>query len=102
MDTQQLYETIEQQNQVIIAKNATIDNLQKKLRDANSELQGLYLDRSYQKLHRQWVTETMRQKSVHVVGGFEYNTRYVPLHLVVVCILVTIMFTFFIVRQMFL
>ena len=49
MDTQQLYETIEQQNQVIIAKNATIDNLQKKLRDANSELQGLYLDRSYQK-----------------------------------------------------
>ena len=41
MDTQQLMKTIEDQNQVIIAKDATIDNLRKDLRDAKCELKWL-------------------------------------------------------------
>lgn len=81
MDTQQLMKTIEEQNQVIIAKDATIDILQKDLRDAKGELHDMCLDRSWQKMHNELVTESIRQKSVHIVGGFKYNTRYVPLHL---------------------
>ena len=81
MNEQQLMKTIEEQNQVIIAKDATIDILQKDLRDAKGELHDMYLDRLWQKMHNEYVTEAMRQKSVQVVGGFEYNTRYVPLHL---------------------
>lgn len=73
--------TIEDQNQVIIAKDATIDILQKDLRDAKCELNELYLDRSWKKYNGEWVTEAMQQKAVHIIGGFEYNTRYVPLHL---------------------
>lgn len=77
MDTQQLMKTIEDQNQVIIAKDATIDKLRKDLQDAKCELNDLYFDRSWQKMHNEWVTEAMKQKSVKVIGGFEYNTRYI-------------------------
>lgn len=81
MDTQQLMKTIEDQNQLIIAKDATIELLRKQLGDAKGELHDMCFDRSWQKMHNEWVTEAIRQKSVKVVGGFEYNTRYVPLHL---------------------
>lgn len=77
MDTQQLMKTIEDQNQVIIAKDATIDKLRKDLQDAKLELNDLHFDRSWQKMHNEWVTEAMKQKSVKVIGGFEYNTRYI-------------------------
>lgn len=50
MNEQQLMKTIEDQNQVIIAKDATIDNLRKRIDDAKSELNELYLDRSWQNL----------------------------------------------------
>lgn len=81
MDTQQLMKTVKDQNQVIIAKDATIENLEARLKDAKDELFDLRFDRSWQKLHNEWVTEAIQQKAVHIIGGFEYNTRYVPLHL---------------------
>lgn len=81
MDTQQLMKTIEDQNQVIIAKDATIDNLEARLKDANNELFDLRFDRSWQKFYNEWATEAIQQKSVEVIGGFQYNTRYIPLHL---------------------
>lgn len=83
MNEQQLMKTIEDQNQVIIAKDATIKLLRKQLGDAKSELNELYLDRSWQKLQREYLTEAMWQKSVKVIGGFEYGTRYIPVHLCV-------------------
>ena len=54
MNEQQLIKTIEDQNQVIIAKDATIDNLRKRIDDANRELNGLYIDRAYKKMHNEW------------------------------------------------
>lgn len=87
MNEQQLMKTIEDQNQVIIAKDATIDNLREYLKNAKSELNELYLDRSWQKAFDEWVTEAMRQKSVKVVGGFEYGVRYIPLYGAVALIL---------------
>lgn len=95
MNEQQLIKTIEDQNQVIIAKDATIDNLREYLKNAKSELNDLYLDRSWKKAFDEWVTEAMRQKSVKVVGGFEYNTRYIPLHLCVTLNIATIAFGLF-------
>ena len=80
MNEQQLMKTIEDQNQVIIAKDATIDNLRKRIDDANSELNDLYLDRMYKKMHNEWATEAMQQKSVKIIGGFEYGVRYIPLY----------------------
>nr|DAF02924.1 MAG TPA: hypothetical protein [Caudoviricetes sp.] len=100
MDTQQLMKTIEEQNQVIIAKDATIDILQKDLRDAKGELHDMCFDRSWQKMHNEWVTEAMRQKSVKVVGGFEYNTRYVPLHLCITLNIAIIAFGLFMLSTM--
>lgn len=84
---QQLTKTIEDQNQVIIAKDATIDNLRKRLDNAQSELNELYLDRSWQKMEREYLTEAMWQKSVKIIGGFEYGVRYIPLYGAVALIL---------------
>lgn len=95
MDTQQLMKTIEEQNQVIIAKDATIELLRKQLGDAKCELNELYLDRSWQKLQGEYLTEAMMQKSVKIVGGFEYGTRYIPLYLCVTITLATIAFGLF-------
>lgn len=92
MDTQQLMKTIEDQNQVIIAKDATIDKLRKDLQDAKSELNELYLDRSWQKMEREYLTEAIMQKSVKIIGGFEYGTRYIPLYLCVTLNIATIVF----------
>lgn len=95
MNEQQLIKTIEDQNQVIIAKDATIEQLRNKLKDAKCELNELYLDRSWQKLQREYLTEAIMQKSVKIIGGFEYGTRYIPLHLCVTITLGTIAFGLF-------
>ena len=87
MNEQQLMKTIEDQNQVIIAKDATIELLRKQLGDAKSELNELYLDRSWQKMEREYLTEAMWQKSVKIIGGFEYGVRYIPLYGAVALIL---------------
>lgn len=96
MNEQQLMKTIEDQNQVIIAKDATIDNLRKDLHEAKCELNELYLDRSWQKLQREYLTEAIMQKSVKIIGGFEYGTRYIPLYLCVTLNLATIAFGLFV------
>ena len=95
MNEQQLMKTIEDQNQVIFAKDATIDNLREYLKNAKSELNELYFDRSWQKMQREYLTEAMWQKSVKIIGGFEYNTRYIPLHLCVTLNIATIAFGLF-------
>lgn len=95
MDTQQLMKTIEDQNEVIIAKDATIDNLRKDLSDKKCELNELYLDRSWQKLQREYVTEAIMQKSVKIIGGFEYGTRYIPLYFAITLNIATIAFGLF-------
>lgn len=100
MDTQQLMKTIEDQNQVIIAKDATIELLRKQLGDAQSELNELYLDRSWQKLQREYLTEAMWQKSVKTIGGFEYGTRYIPVYLCVTLNIATIVFVLFMLSTM--
>ena len=100
MNEQQLIKTIEDQNQVIIAKDATIDNLRKRLDNAQSELNELYLDRSWQKMEREYVTEAIMQKSVKIIGGFEYGTRYIPVYLCVTLNLATIAFGLFMLSAM--
>lgn len=100
MNEQQLMKTIEDQNQVIIAKDATIDNLRKDLKNAQSELNELHFDRSWQKLQREYLTEAMWQKSVKIIGGFEYGTRYIPVYLCVTLNIATIVFGLFILSTM--
>lgn len=92
--------TIEDQNQVIIAKDATIELLRKDLRDAKCELNELYLDRSWQKLQGEYLTEAIWQKSVKIIGGFEYGTRYISLYLCVTITLATIAFGLFMLSTM--
>lgn len=100
MDTQQLMKTIEDQNQVIIAKDATIDKLRKDLQDAKCELNELYFDRSWKKMQGEYLTEAIMQKSVKIIGGFEYGTRYIPLYLCVTITLATIAFGLFMLSMM--
>ena len=100
MNEQQLMKTIEDQNQVIIAKDATIELLRKDLGDAKSELNKLYFDRSWQKLQREYLTEAMMQKSVKIIGGFEYGTRYIPVYLCVTLNIATIVFGLFMLSTM--
>lgn len=95
MNEQQLMKTIEDQNQVIIAKDATIELLRKQLGDAKCELNELYLDRSWQKLQGEYLTEAIMQKSVKIIGGFEYGTRYIPLYLCITLNFATIAFIIF-------
>lgn len=100
MNEQQLIKTIEDQNQVIIAKDATIELLRKQLGDAKSELNKLYFHRSWQKLQREYLTEAIWQKSVKIIGGFEYGTRYIPVHLCVTLNIATIVFVLFMLSTM--
>ena len=100
MNEQQLMKTIEDQNQVIIAKDATIDYYKKRLYDANSELNELYLDRSWQKLQREYLTEAIMQKSVKIIGGFEYGTRYIPLYFAFTLNLMIVAFGLFMLSTM--
>lgn len=87
MNEQQLMKTIADQNQVIIAKDATIADLRKRLDNANSELNEMHLDRSWQKMNGEYITEAIHQKAVETIGSFEYGTRYIPLYGAVVLIL---------------
>lgn len=100
MNEQQLMKTIEDQNQVIIAKDATIDNLRDELKGAKCELNELYLDRSWQKMQREYLTEAIMQKSVKIIGGFEYSTRYIPVYLCVTLNIATIVFGLFMLSMM--
>lgn len=100
MNEQQLIKTIEDQNQVIIAKDATIDNLRKDLKNAKSELNKLHFDRSWKKLQREYLTEAIMQKSVKIIGGFEYGTIYIPVYLCITLNLATIAFGLFILSMM--
>lgn len=92
-DKQHLYKTIEEQNQVIIAKDAYIKNLQHDLKQTKYELSDARWDISWQKFNKEWANEAIQQKAVHVIGGFEYNTRYVSLETVVILVLACVSFT---------
>lgn len=100
MNEQQLMKTIEDQNQLIIAKDATIELLRKQLGDAKSELNGLYLDRSWQKIEREYLTEAIMQKSVKIIGGFDYGVRYIPLYLAITLNIAIIFFGLLILSTM--
>lgn len=102
MDTQQLHKTIEEQNQVIIAKDSYIEQLQRKLEKTTDELCSARWEISRQKFDKKWASAAIRQKAVHVIGGFEYGTRYMPMELVVITVIVTILLTFAVTRQAFL
>lgn len=100
MNEQQLKQTIADQNQAIIAKDATIADLRKRLDNANSELNELHLDRSWQKMEKEYLTEAIMQKSVKIIGGFEYGVRYIPLYGAVTLILGCIAMMFFMLSTM--
>ena len=91
-DKQHLYKTIEEQNQVIIAKDAYIKDLQHDLKETKDKLSDARWNISWQKFNRKWANEAIQQKAVHVIGGFEYGTRYIPLYLCVTLNLATIAF----------
>ena len=93
MNTQVLHKTIEEQNQVIIAKDAYIKDLQHDLKETKDKLSDARWDISWQKFNKKWANEAIQQKVVHVIGGFEYNTRYVPLGTVVTLVLACVSFT---------
>lgn len=96
MDTQQLHETIQQQNQVIVARDAYIKDLQHELKETKGKLFDAICEISEKKFFNEWVSESIRQKAVHVIDGFEYNTRYVPLELTIILMLVSVALTVFI------
>lgn len=96
MDIQQLHETIQQQNQVIIAKDTYIKDLKHDLKQTKDKLYDVKWDISCQKFDRKWASEAIRQKAVHVIGGFEYNTRYVPLELTIILMLASVALTVFV------
>ena len=96
MDTQQLQKTIEEQNQVIIANNAYIKELQHDLKETKDKLNDARWYISWQKFNKEWANEAIRQKAVHVIGGFEYNTRYISLELAIILMLMSVTLTVFI------
>lgn len=96
MDIQQLHETIQRQNQVIIAKDAYIKELQHDLKETKDKLSDARWDISCQKFNKEWANAAIQQKAVHVIGGFEYDTRYVPLELAIILMLMSAALTVFI------
>lgn len=96
MDTQQLHKTIEEQNQVIIAKDAYIRDLQSDLKQTKDKLSDARWNISWQKFNKEWANAAIQQKAVHVIGGFEYNTRYVPLETTITLMLMSVALTVFI------
>lgn len=95
-DKQHLYKTIEEQNQVIIAKDAYIKDLQHDLKETKDKLSDARWHISWQKFNRKWANEAIQQKAVHVIGGFEYNTRYVSLETTITLMLMSVALTVFI------
>lgn len=98
MDTQQLQKTIEEQNQVIIAKDAYIRDLQSDLKQTKDKLSDARWRISWQKFNKEWANAAIQQKAVHIIGGFEYNTRYVSLENVVTLVLACVSFTILILK----
>lgn len=96
MDIQQLHETIKQQNQVIIANDAYIKELQHDLKETKDKLSDARWDISWQKFNKKWANAAIQQKAVHVIGGFEYDTRYVSLELAIILMLMSVALTVFI------
>lgn len=96
MDTQQLHKIIEEQNQVIIAKDAYIKELQHDLKETKYELSDARRDISWQKFNKEWANAAIQQKAVHVIGGFEYDTRYVSLETTIILMLMSVALTVFI------
>lgn len=95
-DKQHLYKTIEEQNQVIIANDAYIKELQHDLKETKDKLSDARWDILWQKLNREWANEAIQQKTVHVIGGFEYDTRYVSLETTITLMLMSVALTVFI------
>lgn len=95
-DKQHLYKTIEEQNQVIIANDAYIKDLQHDLKQTKYELSDARWDISWQKFNKEWANEVIQQKAVHVIGGFEYNTRYISMELAIILMLASVALTIFI------
>jgi hypothetical protein len=96
LDTKQLQKTIEEQNQVIIAKDAYIRDLQSDLKQTKDKLSDARWDISWQKFNKEWANAAIQQKAVHVIGGFEYNTRYVSLETTITLMLMSVALTVFI------
>jgi hypothetical protein len=96
LDIQQLNETIKQQNQVIIANDAYIKELQHDLKETKDKLSDARWDISWQKFNKKWANAAIQQKAVHVIGGFEYDTRYVSLELAIILMLMSVALTVFI------
>lgn len=96
MDIQHLYKTIEEQNQVIIANDAYIKELQHDLKETKDKLSDARWDISWQKFNKEWANEAIQQKAVHVIGGFEYGTRYVSLETTITLMLMSVALTVFI------
>lgn len=95
-DKQHLYKTIEEQNQVIIANDAYIKELQHDLKETKDKLSDARWYISWQKFNKEWANAAIQQKAVHVIGGFEYNTRYVSLEVTVILMLASVALTVFI------
>ena len=96
MDIQQLHETIQQQNQVIVAKDTYIKDLQSDLKQTKDKLSDARWDISWQKFNKEWANAAIQQKAVHVIGGFEYDTRYVSLETTITLMLMSVALTVFI------
>lgn len=95
-DKQYLYKTIEEQNQVIIANDAYIKELQHDLKETKDKLSDARWNISWQNFNRKWANEAIQQKSVHVIDGFEYNTRYISMELAIILMLMSVALTVFI------
>ena len=85
-----MHETIQQQNQLILAKDKYIEDLQSTLKRTRDELYDLQWIVSEKQYHNEWATKAIQQKSVDIIGGFEYNTRYISLGVAVTLILFSI------------
>ena len=99
MNTQVLHKTIEEQNQVIIAKDSYIQKLQQQLKDTQDKLKDARWEIACQKFDKKWASAAIRQKAVHIIGGFEYGARYMSMELVVITVIMTILLTVAVTRQ---
>lgn len=88
-----MHETIQQQNELILAKDKYIEDLQSTLKRTRDELYDLQWIVSEKQYYNEWATKAIQQKSVDIIGGFEYNTRYIPVGVAVTLILFSIAFT---------
>lgn len=81
---------------MIVAKDAYIKELQSDLKQTKDKLSDAKWDISWQKFNKEWANAAIQQKAVHVIGGFEYNTRYVSLETTITLMLMSVAFTVFI------